>query len=214
MAKNAYVGVNNVAQKIKAMYVGVNGVARKITKGYVGVNGVAQQFYATETLIPFTSSVAPTSWSGTSAAANASFTASNTYGSWRAVTSAASIGGYVGKLAFDGDTYTEYSLATAGADTNVYLYLPTGIEIKPSKMSVVYANCGTACVVYGYKNGSWVSLKSGWATKQYSKKTTTIQITTNDYYSAFRVYFKHGYSSQYVKVYDVEVAEGTIKDSR
>lgn len=42
MAKKAYIGVNNVARKIKKGYVGVNGVARKIKKAYVGIGGVAR----------------------------------------------------------------------------------------------------------------------------------------------------------------------------
>ena len=46
MAKNIYIGVNNVSRKVKKMYIGVNGVARKVKKGYIGVNGVARQFYS------------------------------------------------------------------------------------------------------------------------------------------------------------------------
>ena len=45
MAKNQYVGVNNVARKVKQPYIGVNNVARKVKSGYVGVNGVARQYY-------------------------------------------------------------------------------------------------------------------------------------------------------------------------
>lgn len=45
MAKKAYVGVSNVARKVKKMYVGINGVARKVKKGYIGVNGVARLFF-------------------------------------------------------------------------------------------------------------------------------------------------------------------------
>lgn len=45
MAKKAYIGVSNVAKKVKNMYVGVNGIAKKVKKGYVGVNGVARLFF-------------------------------------------------------------------------------------------------------------------------------------------------------------------------
>ena len=37
-----YVGVNNIARKIKSAYVGVNGTARKVKAVYIGVNGVAK----------------------------------------------------------------------------------------------------------------------------------------------------------------------------
>lgn len=42
MAGKAYVGVNNVAHRVKKIYVGVNNVARKVKKVYVGVNGLAR----------------------------------------------------------------------------------------------------------------------------------------------------------------------------
>ena len=37
MAKNAYVGVDNKAKKIKNIYVGIDNKARKVKKAYVGV---------------------------------------------------------------------------------------------------------------------------------------------------------------------------------
>ena len=42
MAKGAYIGVNNVAKKIKGGYIGIDGVAKKIKKAYIGVGGVAR----------------------------------------------------------------------------------------------------------------------------------------------------------------------------
>lgn len=42
MAKGAYIGVNNIARKIKKGYIGVNNVARKIKKAYIGIGGVAR----------------------------------------------------------------------------------------------------------------------------------------------------------------------------
>lgn len=47
MSKAGYIGVSNLARKIKKMYVGVNGVARQVKKAYVGdVNGIARQWFA------------------------------------------------------------------------------------------------------------------------------------------------------------------------
>ena len=40
-----YIGVNNVAKKVKCYYIGVDGKARKVKKMYVGVNGVARLCY-------------------------------------------------------------------------------------------------------------------------------------------------------------------------
>ena len=40
-----YIGVNNLAKKVKQMYIGVNGVARRIKKAYIGINGIAKLIY-------------------------------------------------------------------------------------------------------------------------------------------------------------------------
>lgn len=45
----AYIGVSNIAQKVKNGYVGVANVARKIKYGYIGVSNVARKFYSSET---------------------------------------------------------------------------------------------------------------------------------------------------------------------
>lgn len=46
MAKKAYLGVNDKAQKIKKGYVGVSGRARKIKKAYIGIGGKARPCWA------------------------------------------------------------------------------------------------------------------------------------------------------------------------
>lgn len=51
MSKAVYIGIDDIAVKIKKMYVGVDGVARKVKKGYVGVDGVARQFFSADQLI-------------------------------------------------------------------------------------------------------------------------------------------------------------------
>lgn len=46
MAKNGYIGVDDVARKVGKMYIGVDGVARKITKSYIGdENGLARPWF-------------------------------------------------------------------------------------------------------------------------------------------------------------------------
>lgn len=46
MAKNAYIGVNGVARKVKKGYIGVDGVARKVKSGFIGVDNVSRQFFS------------------------------------------------------------------------------------------------------------------------------------------------------------------------
>ncbi len=44
-SRNAFVGVDSVARRVKGIYIGVDNVARRVKAGYVGVDGVARQFY-------------------------------------------------------------------------------------------------------------------------------------------------------------------------
>lgn len=46
MAKAIYIGVDNVARKVKQPYIGVDNVARKVKSGYIGVDNVARQFFS------------------------------------------------------------------------------------------------------------------------------------------------------------------------
>lgn len=46
MAAAQYIGVGNVARKVKSQHIGVDGVARKVKNGYIGVAGVARRFFS------------------------------------------------------------------------------------------------------------------------------------------------------------------------
>ncbi len=59
MAKGLYVGVSNVARKVKKAYVGVGNVARKVKKIYIGVNGVARLAWSGAFLSKYTGAVSP-----------------------------------------------------------------------------------------------------------------------------------------------------------
>ena len=49
----AYIGVENIARKIKKIYIGAEEVAHKVKKGYIGVDGVARQFFSSEITITY-----------------------------------------------------------------------------------------------------------------------------------------------------------------
>ena len=49
MAKGQYIGVNNVARKVKQQYIGVDNVARKVKWGYIGVDNVARECFSSGT---------------------------------------------------------------------------------------------------------------------------------------------------------------------
>ena len=50
MAKKAYIGVDNVARKVKKGYIGIDNVARKLKKAYIGVGGVARPCWSSDGL--------------------------------------------------------------------------------------------------------------------------------------------------------------------
>lgn len=62
MSKEFYIGINNIARKIKKAYIGVDGEARKIKKIYIGVDSVAQLFYESA---PEAYQLTARSWNGT-----------------------------------------------------------------------------------------------------------------------------------------------------
>lgn len=100
MAKDAYIGVNGVARKIKTPYIGVSGVARKVKNGYVGVSGVARQFMSG--LPPIGTSLNDMTWEEVRAISDAGLAAD-----YFAVgdTKSVAIKGTVGTLAIDTTLY-------------------------------------------------------------------------------------------------------------
>lgn len=45
MAKKAYVGVDDVARRVRKIYYGADGVAHRVRKGYIGIGGVARPWW-------------------------------------------------------------------------------------------------------------------------------------------------------------------------
>lgn len=50
MAKKQYIGVSDLARKIKKGYFGDNNIAHKIKKAYIGIGNVARPFWSGGTL--------------------------------------------------------------------------------------------------------------------------------------------------------------------
>lgn len=51
MAKKIYLGIDDVARKIKKSYCGIDDVARKVKKAYIGIGGVARPCMSSEELV-------------------------------------------------------------------------------------------------------------------------------------------------------------------
>lgn len=81
MPRGAYVGVNNVARKIRKGYVGVDGVARRIRKAYIGIGGVARPCWSGGELVYYGQLTNITIYAGAGDSTNkyAIFSGSNSY---------------------------------------------------------------------------------------------------------------------------------------
>lgn len=216
MAKSIYVGVDGKARKAKKAYVGVDNKARKVKKGYIGVNGVARLFYSAETLVPFTSNPAPTTWTDSSDYKSA--TATNDYGEWNVtagtVTDNPNL--YRASYAFDGDASSRYiaaSLSSSSAVTSININCPTGVSIKPTKISITHRYCGNStypALIQAYTGTKWVTLATMSMFSSVSTETFTIE--GDSYYTRFRItLYRYSSNSNTPYVYDFEITSGTLK---
>jgi hypothetical protein len=190
MANGVYIGVSDLARKVKAMYVGVDGVAKKVKKGYIGVNGVAQMFYSSAKYINFTSNPAPTTW-GNHSSDYTSSSATNGYGTWSigaggVRNSSATFATY---NAFDGNpTTTAWASQDLSSNTklaSITIYTP--VPIKPSKISITCASWGTDGYIEGFDvdNNRWRKIAD--VTERYSRGTEVINVAGDYYYNTFKL---------------------------
>lgn len=163
----------------------------------------------------FTNNPAPiTGWT-TDSYSNS--TANNSYGTWEIqATSSYGSSSYSVDKAFDGAADTAYITNTLTSDEQeeyLYLILPDGLSIKPSKISAKFNNSGTStypCYVQGYNGTDWVNLAT--LTSTYKTTEETYNITTSEYYTQFRLTL-HRYSSTKtaVYIYSFEITSGETK---
>ena len=220
MAKGIYVGVDSKARKVKKAYIGVAGISRKIKKGYIGVNGRAQQFYSAETLMPFSSNPAPTSW--TSGSDGLTATATNNYGTWTISTSQLYTSSESYKLtnAFDGneETYFRTGTLTSTSICTLRIDLPDGILIKPDEIRVRHSRCGNsknaARVSAIMENGNEASVGKLTVSSDTITETFNPVYASDYYFKAFIIeIFGHSTtgSANNQCLYEFEITSGAIK---
>ena len=160
--------------------------------------------------IPFSSSLAPTSW--TQVTKNKEYTASNSYGTWEIITNSVSSSSYAVYLAFDGNASTEWRSADLGTSGTSYCRIDTPLLIKPINIHIIYTAHGTGSYIQGLNpdTNEWENLQV--LTKSTSKIDTNYTITTDKFYSSFRTYSKpYSTGSRINHVYEFEITEGYYK---
>ena len=206
MAKEMYVGINDVARKITNAYVGINGVARKIVKGYVGVNDIAHLIFEVNSAIPFTSLVTPTSWT----VSGNNGTGTTTYGIWE-INADTNPSAYTVDRAFDNNENSFVRFAARSTPT-ITLTLPSGISICPNQLyfKLTGASIGnTAFSGYNSQTSNWEQLITGFATTG-----GTFNITPANYYTKFKLYVPGNTTRVAPTVYEIQIQSGTLKDER
>lgn len=163
-------------------------------------------------LIGFSSCPFPTSW--TAVTEGTSYRASNSYGQWTCTSDgcgASSLGSFGVHRAFDGTTSTYWMSAklSSGGVSQAVLNCPSGIAIKPT---TIYFSIGyiSPLVIEGYNadSKSWQTLHTFTTTKNFTNSTVTL--STNNYYSSFRIKSTRGSSSN-TQLVEFQIRSGTIR---
>jgi len=176
--------------------------------------GIAREFYHVPRYTTFTSSIAPTSWSGSTTTANAEFSSSNSYGTWTCkMDKQAYNSTYVCWKAFDNDTST-YTRPSSTITNWVRIILPTNISICPSKISirVAYFRNGSYIEGYNAEKGVWQKLYTHSANISGTATDITANISTDQYFTQFAVNAQ--YYSNSVRLYNFKITNGIVADDR
>lgn len=193
--------------------LGTTNINLPFAKAFLGSNLVYQKSSGIE----FTACPFPTSWAVVTQYNE--YTATNDYGTWRiwAERSDATYniaGAFNGDTANNGGLYYAPALSSDTATSYAGIDLPSGVLIKPTQVlisSLRVGNATTPSTIEGLnENGEWETLVQ--ITRHSVKKTETLDITTNNYYSKFRLKLSR-YSSSYTQpaIYEFQITSGTIR---
>lgn len=156
--------------------------------------------------IPFTSSVAPTSWTVVS---TTDVTGENEYGAWEVISTNTPVSGHGILLAVDGNvaTYSQWAARTA---VEITIILPEGITIKPSEVWFYGGNVSQTSSFSGYnpETEEWETLGSG------ISYTSETPIETDKYFSKFRLNAVGRTIRVQAQVFEISVTEGVLMDKR
>lgn len=164
---------------------------------------------------PFSERPYPTSWATVSGTNYAEYTSNNEYGEWRITTSSNSSSSYTGEKAFDGSTTTYWESASMSSSTEIStIEIACPVLIKPTHIYTRYNRVGAGSVIQGYNpvTEAWEDLVELEDPSYSGVDTSEVDITTENYYSKFRIAC-YRYSSSYktARVYELRIKSGIIR---
>lgn len=157
----------------------------------------------------FTSSLAPTSW--TEVTTGTEYTASNDWGEWRITASSyykSLLGNMTVDNAFDDSTDSAWRPSTISS-SEIVIALPQGISISPKQFKMVWGNVISGSI-QGYINGTWENLTNN-IYELDSKKDKTYDVSTDKFYTQFKVQSASISSSSRQYIYEFFIVSGTIR---
>ena len=160
--------------------------------------------------IEFTTCIFPTSW--TAVTTGTSYKASNEYGEWHITATNSYSNSYSAQKAFDNDasTYWRGNDFASGSQTRE-MEIDCPVQIKPSQFYIKCGRIGDNSKIQGFNEAT-----QAWEDIYILEKATsfekTVDISTENYYSKFKVVFYRYSSSQTsVQIHEFQVASGFIK---
>lgn len=139
-------------------------------------------------------------------------TATNEYGTWSFDVTNGGYNDYPTKNALDQDDNTMWVRTGADAtqDTILKVNLPQDAEIKPTRFKVVAARVNGGFSIEGYNGSGWTTLVTHAEGISSSKETIERQVSTNNYFTAFRLVFKHTETNN-PAIYEFQVLSGEFR---
>lgn len=188
--------------------IGMVGFKLPLVKAYIGGTEVYEEGGTVE---PFSSNIAPTSW--TLIEGNYVGEATNTYGTWKIYGDNQSSSTPV-SYGFDGVDSTRYSLNKAVSNGTITLELPRNVAICPSQIYVKYSYCKSQTpeisYVQGYNvdNNTWENLGQ---LNYASDSASTFNLSITSYYSKFRVNAYNLNQNFGFALGELQIRQGNIK---
>lgn len=158
----------------------------------------------------FSSSPFPTSWTKTD---NLNYYATNDLGEWKISSTSYANSVYLVKNTFDNidSTYSSHKTTPNGGTTIETTMIECPCLINPKHIYFVYNRLNNGSSIEGYNpiTNSWENLIS--ISKSTSKATIDTDISTNNFYSKFRILSKENTTTGQRVLYEFQITSGTIR---
>lgn len=162
----------------------------------------------------FTACPFPTEWAKVTS--NIAYTSTNNHGTWNIYASGVNSSSNKCSRAFDGSNSTDW-VSDSMSDNETYetLEIMSPVLIKPSTILLHHEDLGNTTNLsriegYNADTQTWEPLAT--ITRKSSATTETFNLSTDNYYSKFRILcYRYSSSFRYAHVYEFQITAGIIR---